>query len=138
MEVKSDATPSRSAVGFLCRALWTLLAWVLLGIPVGISTAPQHQGSIPIIAGAVAGMIVLAVVGLCCGLLGGRCLPTILGAAAGAVVTTIAAWISPAAAHVPSLAGIGLVAGGLVGSTASAFLQMWAWVLSRLVPSSAR
>jgi hypothetical protein len=112
------------------RVLAMTLLWSCLGIVVGVNTAPFDQGTIRIVSGAIAGVIVLFPVGAMLGLFSDGIKMTLLGAAAGGLLAgltgAVLSW-----GFAPSLASVGLLGGGLIGATLSTIFHFARWLANQ-------
>jgi hypothetical protein len=105
------------------------LVWVSFGILIGAGTSPPHGGSIGLISGILAGVIVFPWMGAALGLLGCQPRPTILGGGFGALVGAAGLMaVSPTAAL--NGACFGLIAGALVGATVLPVIRFYKRILS--------
>ncbi len=98
------------------RVLTTMFLWVGFGIFLGVLTAPAGRGLIPIIAGAVAGVIVLSPLGIFFGLLGGSRRITLVSGVVG-LGLGLGVDLTGVVRDGPSPAAVGLLMGGLIGAT---------------------
>jgi hypothetical protein len=111
------------------RFLQVLAAWWLIGIATGICMAPRPD-LIGFIGGGIAGLIVASVFGLFGALIGSHVNATLFGAAAGAAL--MMGMSLALAVPAPSHLALGLITGGLIGSTFSSFLHIRNWAVSLL------
>ncbi len=89
--------------------------WLTFGVVVGVLTATERN-TIAVVAGAVAGAIVLTPLGLSLVLIGGRVLGSLAGGAFGLACSPLI--VELGAMHGGrSVAAFGIVAGGLFGAT---------------------
>ncbi len=112
------------------RVLRMLLLWLALGALVGILTAPPG-GWIGLLAGAVAGMIVLPVLGLVLAFSGGRWTETLLGATCGLISGVV---LGPIVGSVPvgTSVSLCLILGGCAGATFPPLCRFKFWLAGRL------
>jgi hypothetical protein len=122
--------PTRGSWPFVRRVLATTGVWAALGLSVGISQRPPG-GAVAVLAGALAGLIVLTPLGLVCGLLGARPGTTAVGAFSGAALMALAA-VASGIGQAGQGAALGLILGAIVGATVSAALRARAWAFSKL------
>jgi hypothetical protein len=94
-----------------------LVVWGAIGAAVGVLTA-QTPGPIGIVAGIIAGLIVITPLGALLTLIGGRARESLLGAALGVVLVPALARLVALPVTAVSLAPFGLILGALVGATA--------------------
>lgn len=127
--MKSNMIPNEQRCWFreiVVRVAWSTLAWFVLGIGAGVCLVPEPT-VIGVIAGLLAGVIILTPVGVLMGLIGGRVSETLagggLGLAGGAVIAL--AQGGPMGQTIAT----GLISGGLAGAT---FISAF-WRLPRLV-----
>ncbi|HET6574292.1 MAG TPA: hypothetical protein VFG68_11850 [Fimbriiglobus sp.] len=116
--------PERSVLRAAVRRTASMaLVWLGFGVVVGFLTAPQHS-AIGIAAGILAGMIVLPPLGATLGAIGFRWKGSLDGGVLGLAGGTAFALVQgrPDAATV---AGFGLIFGGLVGATVAAFVRFY-------------
>ena len=107
-----------------------LVVWGAIGVAVGVLTT-QTPGPIGIVAGIIAGMIVITPLGPLLTLMGGRARESMLGAVLGVVVVPALARLVELPVTSVSLAPFGLVLGALVGATVvTAFYRLPLLVLS--------
>ena len=138
----SQVDAARSAVepetlsllrSLLTNALRMSLLWAAFGVLVGVGTTPAGEGWIGPVAGAIAGVIVLAPIGMILGLFGARRVETSACAAGGLCVGGIAGLAT--SGDPIFLASSGLIFGGLLGATVVAvFYRLPRLLLSRLTP----
>jgi hypothetical protein len=107
--------------GLGMRVLHMSLLWLGFGVLLGALSAPPNLGVSGIIAGIVAGMIILPVVGAMLGLLGAKWQETLAGGAFGLVSGTIVGVFNGQAPF--HAANMGLLCGALVGATCLSFLS---------------
>jgi len=118
---------------FLRRLGQMAFLWVILGSIVGICTVGAG-GTILLIAGGIAGVVVLVPVGVILALLGARWPETLACATAGFLVGAGAGLFLES---VGTLAATGLIFGGLVGGTFLAvFYRLPRMLLKRLATQS--
>jgi hypothetical protein len=103
-----------------------VLVWLLFGVLMGVGTQPAEAGIISLIAGAIAGVLLLPWLGIVLGLMGGRARETLIGGLWGLLVGAVAA-VAFGNEGVLHKASAGLVAGGLTGAT---FLQLYRALLA--------
>jgi hypothetical protein len=115
----------------LANAARMTLLWLAFGILVGTGTTPPSEGWIGSIAGALAGIIVLAPVGMVLGLCGARRTESMAGGAGGLCLGALAGLVVSGEAG--PLAWTGLIFGGLLGATfVAVFYRLPRLLLSRL------
>jgi hypothetical protein len=102
------------------------LVWCGFGVVAGVSIAPELT-PIGLVAGVIAGVVVLTPIGVVMGLIGGRWMEMLVGGAVGTAAGVVAALLQSTALGQP--VALGLISGGLVGST---FVTTF-WRLPRLV-----
>lgn len=97
------------------------LLWLGFAVTVGPSTAPAEHGVIGLVAGALAGLIILVPVGVLLGLLGAGWKQTLCGALGGLLLGAAIGFLG---GHTDAVrrAGTGLLTGALVGATLPAML----------------
>jgi hypothetical protein len=110
------------------------LLWLAFGALVGAGTAPPGAGTIGILSGAIAGMLVLPLLGTALGLMGGQFREALAGGLCGLAVGVAVAAFSTAAPWRFG-ADFGLLVGGLVGATFPRICRLLRWPLSWLVPA---
>jgi hypothetical protein len=114
-----QASPPRSLAatpGLGKRVLAMVGVWLLFGVVVGAGSQPGKASMIGVIAGIIAGVMVLPWLGLVLGLMGGRAQETLIGGL-WALLVGAAAGLASGAADVLHWASACLVAGGLTGAT---------------------
>lgn len=123
--------PSGGAVRAALRRLPRMVVvWGVIGSAVGVLTA-QTPGPIGIIAGVIAGVIVLAPVGAVLALAGGRARDSLIGAGAGLALAYGLAGLGAAPSTPVSVVPFGILAGALIGATVvTAFYRLPLLVLS--------
>ena len=94
-----------------------LVVWGAIGMAVGVLTA-QTPGPIGIVAGIIAGVIVITPLGALLTLIGGRARESLIGAALGVLLVPALARLVALPVTSVSLAPFGLILGALVGATA--------------------
>src|SRR5262249_25357369 len=114
LSVPPPLTPPRGSLGKRVRNM-TLL-WLAFGALVGAGSMPPEAGTIGLLSGAIAGMLLLPFLGSVLGLMGGQCLETLAGALWGLMVGAAAAALT-ADADLLLKAALGLLVGGLAGAT---------------------
>jgi hypothetical protein len=105
-----------SKEGWLRRVGYMALLWLVIGAVVGASVVRPGTGTPNLLAGVVAGMIVLGSLGILLGLIGGRWNEAAVGAASGQSIGLIAGVLGVTGGPV-LLTTTGLIFGALVGST---------------------
>ena len=128
-----DFTPNLWG-GAVRAAVWRLpgmlVVWGLIGSAVGVLTA-QAPGPIGIIAGLIAGVIVLTPVGAVLTLTGGRARDSLVGAGVGLVLAFVLAGFGAAPVGSVAVVPFGILAGALIGATVvTAFYRLPQLVLS--------
>jgi hypothetical protein len=108
------------------------LLWAFFGFIVGFLTAPPED-PVALVAGIIAGMLVLSPLGAILGLLGGRLNPTLIGAIGGVGLGLLASAFSPI--NPAFLLGAGLIVGGLAGATGSVFFAFAFFLLRVTAPA---
>ena len=98
------------------KVLRMTLLWFGLGIVVGILSAPPERGIVGMVAGAIAGIIVLPFMGVFLGLIGGQWRETLLGGLAG-LILSFGIGVASGVPELRPVANVGLVGGALVGAT---------------------
>jgi hypothetical protein len=116
-----ETAPSTSVLSLRSRladAFRMTLLWLGLGFLVGALSAPPERGIVAILAGAIAGMIVLPLIGAVLGFLGGKWRETLVGGVAGLMLGTLAGLFAGGnPSDVRAFANMALVSGALVGAT---------------------
>jgi hypothetical protein len=107
------------------RMLAMAALWTLFGIVVGSALMPGD--AIGLLAGAIAGALVLSGMGLLLGLLGGRVAESFVGGLAGALVALISGVLAGGKIDVFTL-DLCLIIGGVMGANAALFLTARAWL----------
>jgi hypothetical protein len=98
------------------------LLWAGFGLVVGVSTTPLDRGTLAMVSGALAGLIVLPPLGVVLGLLGGQVKETQAGALLGLCCLGGAGWLI-GSANVLYLANLGLLTGAMAGATVFGLLR---------------
>lgn len=98
------------------KVLRMTLLWLGIGIAVGILSAPPERGIVGMIAGAIAGIIVMPFMGAFLGLIGGQWRETLLGGLAG-LILGFGLGIASGVPELRPAANVGLVGGAIVGAT---------------------
>jgi len=112
-----------------------VLLWLALGALIGAWTSPARGGLLDVVAGAIAGTLILTPLGAALGLLGGRHDETMIGALAGFILGSLAAL--GAGGDLAFLSCTGLLGGGLLGATlAGLFWRLPRQLMSFHVPNS--
>jgi hypothetical protein len=114
--------PAYSLREWGCGVLHMTLLWLGFGAVVGTLTAPPEGGIVRVIAGTVAGMIVLPFMGAFLGMIGGKWRETFWGGVAGLLLGAIVGIATGQTAWL-HIANVGLIGGGLVGATFFSFLS---------------
>jgi hypothetical protein len=109
------------------------LLWLGFGALVGAGTAPPGAGTIGILSGAIAGMLVLPLLGTALGLMGGQLRETLAGGLCGLAVGTAVAALRTEAPWQFG-ADFGLLVGGLAGATFPGLCLLLRRQLSWLIP----
>lgn len=108
----------QSAPPFVHAALGRLpgmiAVWAGFGVVAGVLAAPG-AGPVAVVAGAVAGLIVLTPLGAALAVAGGKWRDSLAGGALGLALVPAAVWAGVSTG--PSLAPVALVFGGTVGAT---------------------
>jgi hypothetical protein len=99
------------------------LLWLAVGVQVGILTLPERS-VVGVVAGMMAGMIVMPPFGAVLGLLGGYWKDALAGAVCGLGMGLGGGCLLVTADGLPQAAAIGLVAGGLIGATFLGMLRL--------------
>jgi hypothetical protein len=113
------------------RVVSMLLLWLALGAVVGVLSAPPGGGPIGFLAGAVAGMIVLPVLGVAFGVLGGHWRATLLGASCG-LVSGCAAALVVGSTRLGLSASLCLIVGACAGATFPQLCRIRCWLAGQL------
>jgi hypothetical protein len=107
-----------------------LVVWSLIGSTVGVLTVPT-SGPIGIVAGGIAGLVVIAPLGIPLTFAGGRAREALFGAGAGLVLGFGLAEFGAGSVIPVSVVPFGILVGGLIGATAvTAFYRLPQLVLS--------
>lgn len=129
----STTLPQRPTLGERLRALGRnalrmMVVWAAIGALSGILVAPQPRTPISIIAGVIAGLIVMTPVGAVLALFAARRAEVLIAALLGLGVGAAVA-VCLGRSDVSALANQGLVMGGLFGSTLiPVFYRLPGWV----------
>jgi hypothetical protein len=108
------------------------LLWALFGAAAGASHYLVHGGNlIAILSGAIAGVLVMPVLGVPLALLGGQVKPTLLGGIWGAALGVLAGFVA-GPSNAPVSPDFGLLVGGMAGATFPQMLRSTA-LLARSV-----
>ena len=125
------------APGWTRQIASMVLLWLGLGALVGSLSAPPDGGMVGFVAGALAGMIVLPILGAVFGLLGGRWRETLLGAACGLTSAILIAFLGGSTTMVPNVS-LYLLLGAFAGATVPQTCRLYLWIarhtLSQLQP----
>ena len=105
--------------GLALRARDLAVLWLAFGVVVGACTTPAGGGWVCLVAGAIAGIIVLTPVGMVLSLIGARPRETMVCGLGGLALGALAGMAG--SAEVGPAAAFGLVFGGMVGATFVAF-----------------
>jgi hypothetical protein len=103
-----------------------MFLWTLFGMFIGAGSGVEASGFAEVLAGIIAGALVMPWPGLCVGLLGGEVQPTLLGGVTGAIVGMFTAILCPVAPILP-VAQVGLIGGALAGATVPMFMGQLRW-----------
>jgi hypothetical protein len=107
-----------------------LVVWGLIGSAVGLLTTPA-SGSVGVVAGIIAGLVVLTPVGVMLTLAGGRARDSLGGAGLGLALAFGSVGLGAGPAVPVAVVPFGLLAGALVGATVvTAFYRLPRLVLS--------
>jgi hypothetical protein len=99
--------------------------WGLFGVLVGVATLSRPLNAAGVIAGMVAGLIILVPLGVLLGLAGGRPGLTLVGGVGGTGLGAVTGLLA-GAPDAPHLASMGLISGAVTGAT----LHLVFWTLS--------
>lgn len=121
-ETIQAATPTFALRSIVVAVLQMSLLWLVFGVIVGAGTALPDGDAVRIVAGIIAGMIILPVIGAFLGLIGGRWRETLVGGIAGFLLAG-SIGLATAQANLFPLANVGLVGGAIVGGTFLSFLN---------------
>jgi hypothetical protein len=99
-----------------------VLVWLLLGVVVGAGSGPPGDGVIGVVAGVIAGVMILPLVGAALGLMGGRAREALFGAVLGVLAGALVG-LAGEGAILPKVSTC-LVAGALAGATFPGFYQL--------------
>ena len=116
MEQRESRTGQASPPGLGKRVRAMAGVWLLFGVVVGAGSQPTEGGMLGVVAGIIAGVLVLPWLGVVLGLMGGRARETLLGGLP-ALLVGAAAGLAVGQADVVRWAGACLVFGGLAGAT---------------------
>jgi hypothetical protein len=109
-----DAARRLARQGLVKRVAQMACLWGLFGLVVGVATLPGAPNVVGVVAGMVAGLLVLLPFGVSLGLLGGEPGPTLFGGVSGAGLGVVTGLLSATGgtAHVASVALLGGAAAG--------------------------
>jgi hypothetical protein len=122
---RPGSSPLRARFGRRLGAM--TLMWLGFALAAGALAMPPGGGAVAVIAGMLAGTIVLVPLGVVLGLVGGRWKETLVGGVGGLLLGLLTALLGGQAA-ILSQGATGLVAGGLVGATLPGLLRR-AWTV---------
>jgi hypothetical protein len=117
-----DSRPALQRPALGRRLLDMTILWTLFGAIIGAGTGPDRRGTLDLVSFAIAGMIVLAPLGMVLGLIGGKWKEALIGAGIGLAAGAMLGGLGREDDLVAG-ANIGLIMGGIFGTTASAFYR---------------
>jgi hypothetical protein len=112
--------PSPRVRGVRKRVVAMALVWLPLGAAVGALSVVEGSDTIAVFSEILAGMIVTLLLGGILGLIGGEIKPVLFGATSGVLVGALSGTLG--GFGVLSIAGVGLIGGGIVGATLPAIM----------------
>lgn len=116
MNTSALTTTSATPRGLGWRVLDMTLLWAGFGIAIGPGSAPPGSNWIGLIAGIIAGLIILPPLGALLGLCGGRWKESLIGGTIGAALALTGGLIQ-GTDRLPMVGNVGLIYGGLLGAT---------------------